>query len=101
MGWKNWPAWLKGGVIFIVLFMIFLSITLIADSQIPEESDSLRSSSLPVIPGIWINYFTFRIGDSYPRPSIGYMLFPGLYSAISYFLIGALIGWLVGKFRKK
>ncbi|MBS3114557.1 hypothetical protein J4448_05640 [Candidatus Woesearchaeota archaeon] len=101
MGWKDWPYWLKGGVIavgIIILVIVFL---------VPfGESDllgvgSVHSSGggpywmLPFLPG----FILVLIFNPSTKP-LGYFLFYGT-PLILYFLIGAVIGWIVGKIKSK
>jgi len=75
MGWKNWSGWLKGGVIGagIVLVLGVLQVLY------PMYS----------IPGVAIIVYYLEIS---PLP---------YFFIIEGFVLGALIGWIIGKVRRK
>ena len=76
MGWKNWPSWLKGGIIIgIIGFVItlFFGASVIPSILIPDFSNGVPAFSMYYL---WIISFLF------------------------YFIIGAIIGWLIEKFKK-
>ncbi|MBU3906855.1 MAG: hypothetical protein KKA64_01260 [Nanoarchaeota archaeon] len=87
MGWKNWQSWLKGGVILLGIFILLNLIYLIF---------SMDSFFLAII-----NWFILVItqGNDFGL-SDEYLILISFLSAIFYFLIGAIIGWLIGKFKK-
>ena len=79
-------AWLKGGVIALVILVVLYLIALIFLISYPGgcKFDGARLS-LPVC--------IYMTG--------GFLLFPTFLSAIPIFLIGMFIGWLVGKIKSK
>lgn len=92
MSWKELPSWLKYGLFFAGVGLIlswFRNLGLfyiIPTTWIQEIISSVSLSSL--ILGELRNRYTQEI----------------LYSIINigfYFLVGALIGWIVGKFKNK
>ena len=101
MGWKDWPYWLRGGVlgIFVYLILLFISFLLISlDSII-----AFLFVVLLVLLGFWASWF---IGTG------NCDLFHGYCSTINQFLyitiglvdafiIGLIIGFIVGKIKKK
>ncbi len=85
MGWKKWPSWVKGGVIGVIFYIILFIIT-------------FASCFETGIGGLCKN----KIFELLVSPgSVIQLPFNILFDSIIYFLLGALIGWLVGKFRKK
>ena len=97
MGWKNWPAWLKGGIICLFLYG---AITLILLPFGYPSGCQWLCFPYWIIP-------TF-IGSgliSYPFSMLtGSDLWDefGLIGAIVfYFIIGAIIGWIVGKVKNR
>lgn len=94
MKWREWPAWLKGGIIGFILSFISLYalgilglflfipflfvVSLVAYLTAPSFGDLFYHSA-----------------GGYPQPTgfgvVGYFIF--------YLLIGALIGWAIGKMR--
>lgn len=90
MGWKNWPNWVRGGVIGI-LFAI-LSMFLF----IPLTEDFFPSIAIIFLR---IDFISLIICKGICEGEMGmiqvYTILP------SYFLIGALIGWFIGKIKSK
>ena len=78
MGWKDWPYWLKGGLISLI-FLVFFPITIIASC---------------IIGGIlgFINSCENQGSKLYLNVII--------YSIIL-FGIGAFIGWIIGKIKNR
>jgi hypothetical protein len=104
MGWKNWPSWLKGGVILASINLIILLIILVLSKIIfgPAQSNGSPAWFAPII-------FLFLVIISIPAELLGNyfrsdMGFPNslglIVSIIFYFIVGAIIGWLIGKFKK-
>jgi len=96
MGWKNLPAWLKGGVILLIIniflillyfgikFVIFLSL----GNVLPGDH-----------PIVLIYLPSFLITDGlYWGRNTPMAIF--IFSSISYFIVGVIIGWIVGKIKK-
>ena len=90
---KNWSSWLKGGLIaigtLIVLFLlIFFVIPVILSLDTP-----LGIAILLLLPG-WI---PLRLFDIHDIP----VYLVAIFSLPVYFLLGALIGWIIGKIKSK
>ncbi len=105
MGWKDYPYWLKGGIVSLFL-VIILTITLfIINPSCNGECwfplwnlvwilpSAIISAPLSAITGydLWDEFLNF--GGGY----IGRILLPILF----YFLVGAFIGWIIGKIKNK
>lgn len=96
--WKNWPYWLKGGTISIFIPIFFI---LILDIE-----SLIDISNFIVILFIFLNfwlflpieYFTGCIGDNCLR-YVYYFSF--ILVLIEFFIIGAIIGSMIGKIRSK
>ena len=116
MGWKNFSYSLKMGVLGfgIGLFGIILGLlgqipayyfsdlkfALLVGSTLTGSAVSISFPSilLTILIGMIINIPPIFIGDS----SVWGLMFLGvIVSPVIYFLIGALIGWIVGKFKNK
>lgn len=108
MEWKEWPSWLKGGIIFGLL-MVILSFTipllfntilgkfLISIIYIPFIVFPLRIFSELFFSQNSQGLFANTLGIFFRTPSIlGFIII-----FIIYFIIGAIIGWIVGKIKKK
>ena len=77
MGWKNWPYWLRGGLIGIIVGIILLSIG--ERTSLPIEGNIFSSASYADGPFLYIVIFALII----------------------FFIIGAIIGLIVGKIKSK
>ena len=93
MSWKNIPLWLKGGIIFGILAIIYViifygamessyNLLLYPDSCILQDS---FPASLPALP-FWC-YLVFGPGLIFHIPI--------------WFIYGCIIGWIYGKIKKK
>jgi hypothetical protein len=96
MGWKEWPTWLKGGVIGLILSVLFLIGLIIC------ASSSLGSGSYGCINFIFPLFFGAFMASilNIQNKFVGYFVI-GFTNLIIYFLIGALIGWIVGKIKNR
>jgi len=85
MGWREWPSWLKGGIIGVIVNLVLTSLII----GINSFSDSEYGVVNILILGL-VNPHYFNI-----------MLLPiGFFSApVIYFLIGSFIGWRRSKNR--
>lgn len=110
MSWKNWPSWLKGGIIGLIIaaiaglgmfLMVFIGSSL--DDNIFSETILIRL----------VMYLTFLISLTIGLPIMitSFMIcFKSCSSQqtimiyfiwmIIYFLIGSILGLLYGKFKK-
>ena len=92
MGWKDWPTWLKGGVIGLI---VSIPITLIVFSL----SLNCAASSIYGSPSCPFTSFFVKITllKVLSFDSIGIFIF--LFPILEITLIGAIIGWIVGKIK--
>ncbi|MBS3085684.1 hypothetical protein J4225_03285 [Candidatus Pacearchaeota archaeon] len=79
MGWKDWPYWLKGGVIFEILLIIGLFLIAFIKGE-----------------GLAILFLLIFFGGENP-----WEMFTFLGFLILYFILGAIIGWIYGKIRNR
>jgi len=91
MSWKNWPYWLKGGVIglaFIILLEIINLLLSFLVIHLPfiNAFENIDIFSLILCRG-------FCSGENRMVQLI--TIWP------SYFIIGAIIGWIIGKIKQK
>lgn len=147
MGWKNWPAWLKGGIILSlsgIIFDLFAFKQFIPDIYFYQEHLTLSFYIFVIIygfiigailgfiigkisgsektfsmKGLWVGIsigalisfimITWNAIEKYWNPPtygwpsiFWYLHFPwgGYFSMFIFIILGALIGWLVGKFKK-
>ena len=85
MGWKNLPYWIKGGIIGLILFLILLMASLLNSTV----------GSFFALPMILVCLGNLSCLENM-LPILGYILL-----AVLYFLIGNLIGWIIGRIRLK
>ncbi len=97
MGWKEWPAWVKGGIIADLIFII-LGIILL-----PFSIDSFPYSVYLLLPGFYLLSFLKLISESSFLLSseniLKNLFLPMILSLITYFLIGAIIGFIISKIK--
>ena len=107
MGWKDLPSWLKGGIIGIVLFFIGILNIYLFDNRIPTFLSIILGLSL--IPGLLLKlFFIDRIlisifsltCDNFKIHCPSYIdILSFIILFFIYFLVSALIGWIVGKIK--
>ena len=98
MGWKDWPYWLRGGIIVVlipvIIFLIVLIFEKISSSRDPtyyQGTHGTLAGYLLIALGLPINIIAPTLGE-------GTFIF---LTAIMYFVIGAIIGLIVGKIKSK
>jgi len=122
MGWKNWPYWLRGGIIsFIIVFALTILYTLnlvIIELIVPGGDIDYISGIediLTVISFFMIVIIAFIVSiPLLPLSIFGVRSIPGIdagnilsnylfffFMSIIWFIIGAIIGLIVGKVKKK
>jgi hypothetical protein len=96
MGWKNWPYWLKGGLISIFVFLVS-SIPSLFSFQI--DALSIVALLLGILGTLlWVVFANYFPKESFPL-FIETIVF--IVSVLSSFLVGSLIGWIYGKIKSK
>ncbi len=93
MGWKDWPYWLRGGIIIssAVFTLFILSILPFYCLGIGLCIGIFSSISSFILLSFILGLF----------PNYGNFLISGIYLIIFYFLMGAIIGGLFGIFKNK
>ena len=110
MGWKNWPYWVRGGITGIIVSIIYpLLIFFIAVMLNAMQNKFLLDQPIAIIfiiPMFFLFFALFAFGISSASGSL--QLFTLLYSIglillhfITYFVIGAIIGLVYGKIKKR
>jgi len=103
MGWKNWPYWLRGGIILSIIYLIFEITARNTQSQYLALLSLIISTILLAVP---ITYLVqpfsskfFNVADTILFKGAGENITPSIYGLILLFiiifLIGAFIGWIV------
>ena len=96
MRWKNWPYWMRGGVIG-VLILIFLTIIAFIGYSLNLGSFDLELIVQVDLESIIHN--TIGLGVSIP-PKLN-IIADLIVSIIGYFLLGAIIGIIIGKIKSR
>jgi len=100
MGWKNWPSWLKLGMILTGIYII-LTIILLPFGITDCGGQGLCLWTWPSIG--WIIVYPLL---NLVKPSEGgfsnSIIIPIMIivSIIFYFIFGVIISWIIGKFKK-
>jgi len=111
MGWKQWPSWLKGGLIGLVLAVVMLALLFI--------SLVFGFFNLSELFGFFLN-LSFQLSENFAKflgvnlcnvdgeichggnfSFLFELVFPWLIYFIIYFIIGTPIGWTIGKMRNR
>ena len=92
MVWKNWPSWLKGGIILIIIYALCTLIFLILPANI--------ITFIPQIFGIYVAGKTGQIAFFAEDAHFPYF-FTILVNAIFYLIIGIIIGLIIGKIKNR
>ena len=91
MNWKYLPYWLRGGLVTIFLSFIISSLTALFFKL-------TFSLSFLIVGAIVV--LTICVGGEKCSTNLQWFLMIVI-SLISYFIIGALIGWVYGKMKSK
>lgn len=98
MGWKELPSWVKGGIIGVILFLLSLSLFLVYDSFFGTISIIRLSTAFIFVSAYPVQIiFNLLLGEDnlIEKQLIGCSAF------LVWLLLGTLIGWIVGKVKKK
>ncbi|MFZ5955588.1 MAG: hypothetical protein ACOYT4_04115 [Nanoarchaeota archaeon] len=94
MAWKNLPAWLKGGIIGAIIIFIVNLISLF----IIKLGYSMQLFFFIDYPALFLSDI-FNLGIIFQGWQAYLILF--IFLPLFYFIIGTIIGWIVGKFKSK
>ncbi len=89
MAWKNWPYWVKGGIIGFVIGIIFAIFNLFSNGYI---------GAFTLLP-----FLLLKILDNcYGEGCLGLFVYYGSIAfLVEFTLFGAIIGWIYGKIKKR
>jgi len=93
MNWKNWPYWLKGGISTALLLSLIWAIIVIFDAEVPSF---LLFCLNPLILIKAIYSFLVKTVSFSAAEKIILVI-----SILFYFIIGSLIGYIVGEIKSK
>lgn len=91
--WKDVSYWLKGGIIFLAIDILLISLLSIIGGNPYEGDNSIFTSVHQPI----LSWFT-NLNESNPTLQTILVASQGL---IGYFVIGAVIGWIYGIVKNK
>lgn len=103
MGWKDWPYWLKGGIIGLIVFLVislffilyeFIGIGVFIDFFFILSIFFSIITSLP----FYIYDFILQILSINIYWNSFSLFISGV---INYFFTGAIIGWIYGKIKER
>ncbi len=105
MEWEDKSYAKKGGIIAITIYFIgFVVISLLGmngqNMQIVGISTFL-GFSIPLFSGWLVTCGGYFLENCSNNPNFLVLIIVGIVMTVVYFLIGALIGWIVGKIKKK
>ncbi len=105
MGWKNWPYWVKGGLIFTILVLLVTFIigliAVISYSNILFSGKDIFLIYFIII-YLFPSYSLLNVLKHSPGSFLeGDIITAIISSSIIWFLIGALIGFIIGKIKQK
>jgi len=92
MNWKNWPYWLRWGLIIDVGFLILYGLFVILLLFLIK----IGLGAYAVVFGGLINLLLLL-----PGIFIGKSNFIFVISVVFYFIVGAIIGWIVSKIKNR
>lgn len=106
MNWKNWPYWVKGGVLGGIIYgtvLFGLSKTMATLSwvmPIPPWMDFVTQPFIYVVTFVTLSLRIIGININLQNDVAGIALW---YTCmfLSGFLVGMVIGWLYGKFKNR
>jgi len=98
MDFKLWPYWVRGGIISLLVYFFLYVVLGICLFSIKRETvfDLLKCNSLITSLSFPISLFkSFIPNFEYVSPNTKFIA-----TTLSWYLIGAVLGWLYGKIKK-
>lgn len=93
MGWRNWSYWLRGGIVSVIILIIFSIIT------------SFKVCNASLCTWIYLGISLISALISFPLLIVLLNIFgemtPYISTPLSFFLFGALIGFIIGKIKSR
>ena len=97
MNWKNWPYWLKGGIIATLFPIIVFALNFLFDYIAGTSGETFLYFFL------LISTPTIPIFNLFFKPSIPYNITYIIFftsTLAMYFIIGSVIGWIYVKIKR-
>ena len=92
MNWKNWPYWVRGGVVTGILSVVIGAYYILYDGL---RSDILTTIYSPVLSVLFMSKGGLFSGNS---PSLFETFFAITLNGFAY---GVIVGWLYGKIKNR
>jgi len=99
MSWKDWPYWLKGGIIAAAIYWIVVLLFIIAGPKGWSGLGMAQVLMLMLMPSSWFTLGPLE-GFLEQVPVVAFLFVILLQTAI-YFVVGVLIGLIIGKIKSK
>ena len=103
MGWKEWPYWLKGGIISLIYIVYALLIQFLIFNKLSNNVLNGNWIFIPLgilqLPLIGASIILFL--NSSPEQLSITSIIPLFIGSIILILLGIFIGWIVGKIKNK
>ena len=97
MSWKDWPSWLKGGIVFAVIELIFLFLPISSTDFINHFNENYN---YPFILAMMLGWATTGFDSPNLFAPFGAVFFV-IYFLVFSFIIGSIIGFIVGKIKSR
>ena len=103
MSWKNFPGWLKGGIVVEIIYLISLFFALVNISYI-STLGILASFSAVILMNLFVSLFKLNscsaVAFTFDCP-VYIDIITFIVVGIFYFIVGAIIGFIVGKIKNR
>lgn len=103
MGWKEWPSWLKGGIIALIIPIVSI-IAMIGSLLDLDFLDSLGFMPYWILFAVLPFKFGYEtclisLPGCIPNVPLIFTIAMVILFFLSFFLIGAIIGFIIGKIK--
>jgi len=99
MFWKNWPSWLKGGAVVVLLYTV-ASLFVVGFSYLCQGDACWAPFGWALALNIFSTLILVYLVDLPPvfiRANVSLFVLYFFISVVIYFIIGSLIGFLIGR----
>jgi len=90
--WKKWPYWIKGGVLYLLIYYIVTILSFTIKSNIFYTVKGIIGAPIIFLSNMdFLKVVGIRVPDT--------VLSATIYLSILYFIVGAICGYIYGKTR--
>jgi len=100
MGWKEWPYWLKGGIMGLIVYLIIFGLFFIVSLNCRKGFCGYISINTVLYFFVSIIFLILNI-DIIPYLSNPLAILFILVNLTAVFVIGSLIGFIIGKIKSR